>query len=394
MNRFLGAILLVSAMALGTGMLALPVTTAFAGFFPSIFMMFIGWFFMLITGFMIVDVSLSFEKETNFISMTEHTLGSFAKVISWILYLLLFYAVNAAHILASIPLFSFILPSWASSLALVLITIGFVTYGTKATDLLNRLIITGVGLSYLLLIFLVPSHVSLERLLHFDFKPLLLILPVLLISFGYQNLVPSLVTYLNRDGRKTKWALFFGTLIPFCIYIFWEFLIMGSIPLEGDVSLSHAYIKGEIATIPLMKIISTPLIILGSSGFTFFTLMASYLGISLGLVDFLIDGLHLKQHRRKRYISSLLAFLPPLLFVYLYPQGFFLSLQYAGILAALIVGVLPCLMVLKTPSLSFWHTKKGKGFLLLVLSFFLFSILLQILLKAGFFQSTITPYLK
>jgi tyrosine-specific transport protein len=348
---------------------------------------------MLMTGLMIVDVSLSFEKESNFISMSQKTLGSFAKWISWVLYLLLFYAVNAAHILASIPLFSFFLPTWASSLALVLITIGFVTYGTRTTDLLNRFILIGVGLCYALLIILIPSHVQLKRLAHVDFKPLLLTIPVLLISFGYQNLVPSLVTYLKRDGRKTKWVLFFGTLIPFCIYALWEFFIIGAVPLQGEISLAKAYISGEIATIPLMKIISSPWISIGSSGFTFFTLMASYLGISLGLVDFLIDGLHLQAHRFQRPIGSLLAFLPSLLFVYIYPEGFFFVLQYAGILAALIVGVLPCLMALKLSKQSFWQTRIGKGLIFFVLSFFLFAILLQVLLKTGFFQDLITPYL-
>jgi tyrosine-specific transport protein len=393
MNRFLGAIFLVSGMALGTGMLALPVTTAFAGFLPSLLVMFVGWLFMLMTGFMIVDVSLTFEKENNFISMTQKTLGSFAKAISWGIYLLLFYSINAAHILASIPLFSLFLPPYIASFALVLLTIGFVIWGTKATDFLNRFILIGVAISYAVLIFFIPPHVKMERLLHIDFKPLFVTLPVLLISFGYQNLVPSLVTYLKCDGRKTKWALFLGTLIPLCIYVLWEFLILGSIPLKGDISLAHSYSKGEIATLPLMKLIPSSWIGFGSGGFTFFTIMASYLGISLGLVDFLIDGLRLKNPRFKRVFGAFFAFFPPLLFVYFYPEGFFMSLHYAGIFAAIIVGVLPCLMIWKSQQISFWKTKKGKVLLFFVLIFFLFAIFLQILFKAGFFQTYLSAYL-
>jgi tyrosine-specific transport protein len=392
MNRFFGAILLVSGMAIGTGMLALPVITSFAGFFPSLFIMLCCWFFILMTGFIIVDVSLAFEKETNFISMAERTLGSFAKKISWVVYLLLFYAVNAAHILGSIPLFSFFLPFWASSLALVALCIGFVYYGTRATDILNRFVIFGLFISYGILISLLPSHIVLDRILHVDFKPILFTIPVLLISFGYQNIVPSLVTYLKRDGKKTKWALGIGTLLPLLIYAFWQFLVIGSVPLEGKISLAHAYFKGEPATIPLMNLFPTPLLTLGSSGFTLFTLLASYIGISLGLVDFLIDGLKLKTHRYKRAIGCLLAFFPPLFFVYLYPEGFFRALQYAGILAALFVGLLPTLMAWKLPVFSFWKTKKGKGLLLVVFLFFLSVILLDILFKTMDFSFLLERY--
>jgi tyrosine-specific transport protein len=373
-------------MAVGTGMLALPVTTSFAGFFPAIIFMLICWFFMLMSGFMVVDVTLAFEGTPNFVTMTRKTLGPMAKNVTWILYLLLFYSINAAHILGSIPLFSNFLPFWASSLLLVFLSFGFVYKGTKAVDGLNRLMLLGVGISYAMLIIFLPRHIHAENLLHFDLKPIFMTIPVLFIAFGFQNLVPTLVTYLDRDGRKTKWAITLGTFLPFLVYSVWALLVMGVVPREGAISLAEAYHKGQPATIPLIELLQNRWISLGANLFTFFTLIASYVAISLGLVDFLADGLPLQRFRFKRAISTLLAFLPPLLFVYIYPKGFFLSLDYAGIFAAILVGVLPCLMASKLPATSFWKTPKGNSLLFLVLIFFLLTIGIEVGWKMGFFH--------
>ena len=48
-SRYLGGILLVAGTTIGAGMLALPVSTAFMGFYPSLLIFAICWFFMLIS---------------------------------------------------------------------------------------------------------------------------------------------------------------------------------------------------------------------------------------------------------------------------------------------------------------------------------------------------------
>ncbi len=384
MNRFIGAIFLVSGMAVGTGMLALPVATSFAGFFPALLFMLICWFFMLMSGLMVVDVSLACEGKSNFITMSMKTLGPLARGITWFLYLLLFYSINAAHIYGSIPVFLHWIPAWASSILLVVLSFGFVYAGTRVVDAVNRLILLGVAISYGMLIIFLPPYIHPQYLFHFDLQPIFLTIPVLFIAFGFQNIVPTLVSYLDRDGRKTKWAITIGTFLPFLIYALWAFLVMGVVPLDGTISLSQAYLKGEPATIPLMDLLQNKWISIGANFFTFFTLIASYIAISMGLVDFLLDGLSVARYRFKRELCCALAFLPPLLFVYLYPKGFFISLDYAGIIAAILMGVLPCLMAWNLKTRSFWKTGKGKFLLVVVLCFFILTIAMEIGLKMGF----------
>lgn len=48
-SHFLGGVFLVAGTAIGAGMLAIPITTAFSGFLPSLALLAVCWGFMLIT---------------------------------------------------------------------------------------------------------------------------------------------------------------------------------------------------------------------------------------------------------------------------------------------------------------------------------------------------------
>jgi tyrosine-specific transport protein len=98
MNKFLGACLLIAGCSIGAGMLGLPSVTGASGFFPSAFFFFLAWAFMAATGLVLAEVTLSFKKEgISFISMTENTLGMYGKISVWILFSLLFYAIQVAY---------------------------------------------------------------------------------------------------------------------------------------------------------------------------------------------------------------------------------------------------------------------------------------------------------
>jgi tyrosine-specific transport protein len=396
MNRFGGSILLVSGMAIGTGMLALPVVTAFAGFYPTLLLLLVCWFFMLMTGLMLVDVNYYTGLNTNLISMSEKTLGKPGKVISWFCYLFLFYSIQAAHIAASGPVFAAwfpFLPSAIFPLGLIILFGGFIYAGTKYTDGVNRLAFLGIALGYLLLILFAPSHVDVKRISHIDFKPLLVNIPIVLTSFGFQNIVPTLYTYLQGDRKKIRLAITIGSFLPFLLFAFWDFIVLGSIPLLGKGSLSEAYSHGVSATVPLMNLLKTPLIQTGTSIFSFCAILTSFLGISIALIDFLIDGLKLSKNKHKRSISFFLTFLFPVLFVYLFPEGFLFALNFAGIIAIILVGIIPCLMTFSLEKSSFWKSANGRILLFSTMAFF-FSVLgTTILLKLGFFQSLMAPYL-
>jgi len=375
-NRFIGGVLLVAGTTIGAGMLALPVATSFAGFIPSLVLFFACWALMLCTAFFFLDVNLAMKGEPNLISMAGKTLGTGGKALSWIFYLLLLYSLTAAYIAASTPLFieaveaitGFILPSWLAPFSLPIVFGGFVYFGTKGVDYINRILMAGLLISYLLLIALVPSHLQGSLLSRFDWSANAIALPIVFTSFGYHIIIPSLSTYLHHDRKQLRKVLLIGSAIPFAVYLIWQLLVIGVVPFE---ELKETFFRGDPATVPLAKLLQNPFISLSARFFSFFAIVTSFLGVALGLADFLTDGFKIKKTWEGRLMACTLTFLPPIVFIFSYQRGFYLALEHAGAFVAILLGILPSWMAWKLKNVPFYQSITGKVLLLsiMVLSF-------------------------
>lgn len=401
MNHFLGGILLISGTTIGAGMLALPVMTSFIGFFPSVLVFSICWFFMLLSAYFFLDVNLTFKGEANFISMVEKTIGNWGKIVSWIVYLLLLYSLTAAYIAASAPLFAsaihsltgYKLPDFLAWLSLPILFGGFVYLGTLGVDLINRLLMLGLCCSYFLLVGFLPGNIDLQLLTHVDFSPSLVAIPVIITSFGYHIIIPSLTTYMNHDRKKLRLALLLGSLLPLLIYILWELVILGIVPLEGQYSLVGAWKEGVSATKPLIHIINNKWIRIGSNFFSFFAIITSFLGVTLSLSDFLTDGLKIKKSWEGRLFAWLLTFIPPMLFVFTYERGFIIALEYAGAFVAILLIFFPALMAWHLKTSTYYQSIKGRSLLLAVMLFAVVVIVIDIAAQGGYLKPLISKYL-
>ena len=399
-NRFLGGVLLVSGTTIGAAMLAVPVATAFMGFGPSLLLLVVCWFFLLCSAFFFVDVNCAYKDETNIITMASRTLGWFGKVLGWLFYMLLLYALMAAYISASGTLFSssisavtgWEMPHWLGPFCLPLIFGGFVYSGTKGVDLINRIFMAGLLFSYLMLILFVPSHVSFEKLSHVDFKMGAIAIPVLITSFGYHIIIPTLGTYLNHDKKQLKKCIFVGSLITLIIYATWQFLVLGIVPLEGDISMSTAWMRGESAAVPLAKTLNQRWVGLGAHFFSFFAIITSFLGVSLSLADFLIDGFKIKKTWEGKLGAILLTFIPPLLFVFTYERGFLLALEYAGAFVAILLIFLPAAMAWQLKTNTLYQSFKGRSVLVIISLFALFVVVNDVMNQRGSFKPLVSKY--
>jgi tyrosine-specific transport protein len=76
-------------------------------------------------------------------------------------------------------------------------------------------------------------------------------------------------------------------------------------------------------------------------------MLTAFLGVSLGLFDFLADGLKLHKTGYHGKILVLITFLPPLLVVLLYPGIYLQALNYAGFCCVILLLLLPSLMAWK-----------------------------------------------
>lgn len=398
-NLLFGGSLLIAGTSIGAGMLALPAITAFGGFVPSVVLFTLVWALMLATAFFFLDVNLSMKGEHNFISLAGKTLGKEGKAISWIFYLLLLYALLAAYISACIPLFSFAFSSLFSIklspviAAFILPTLfgGFIYLGTRGIDYLNRLLMLGLVISYFLLCGGLPQHVEPSRLIHQDILASFVSLPVIMTSFGYHIIIPTLVTYMNHRASLLRKALLIGSSIPFVVYLLWQVLALGSLPLSN---LAEAWQTGTPITESLAKAFHSPWIASIARFFSFFAIITSFLGISLSLSDFLTDGLRIKKTWEGKLIAILLTFMPPLIFIFSCQNSFYIALDYAGAFVAILLGILPSLMALSLKENKWYQSFYGKTMVYLVIFLCFAIVMINILEQQGYLKSLFLSYLK
>ena len=400
LNHFIGGILLVAGTTIGAGMLALPVMTSFCGFFPALLLLLVCFTVMYLTANYFLDVNLSYTENVNFISMASSSLGNWAKWLCWVFYLLLLYSLAAAYIAGSAPLFSLGIKSLfgieistpLSYFCLPVIFGIFVYFGCVGVDLINRLLMAALAISYILLVSTLPAEVDPQLLMHVDFKPTLIALLVVITSFGYHIIIPSLTGYMFHHRRHLRITLLIGSLIPLLIYVFWEIVTLGIVPIEGKNGLAQAWIQGSSVSIPLSQIIQSSYLKVGINLFSFFAIVTSFLGVSLSLSDFLSDGLSLKDTILGRLMACLLTFIPPLIFLFTSQRAFILALEYAGALVAILLILFPTLMAWKLNTPRFYRSWYGKLSMVFAFTFGIFVVVLVFIQRFGFLNSFISPY--
>jgi tyrosine-specific transport protein len=242
----------------------------------------------------------------------------------------------------------------------------------------------GIIITYMFFVFSSISYVNPTLLARTDWGKVWWALPVVFTAFGYQSLIPTLFNYMNRNVSKVRHALILGTTIPLVIYVVWEFLILGIVPLEGSGGLLEALKQGESAVNPLGSYIHNPALLTVGRSFAFFAMTTSYLGISIAFVDFLLDGLKLPKKGRSRAAACGLIFIIPLLITLINPGLFISALTIAGgIGVALLLGAMPILMVwagryLDGHSLMHQQLPGGKITLAVMMAFVVFEVIITL----------------
>ncbi len=73
-------------------------------------------------------------------------------------------------------------------------------------------------------------------------------------------------------------------------------------------------------------------------------LATSFLGVALGLFDYLADLFQRSNTVGGRLQTGAITFLPPLAFALFYPRGFVMALGYAGVALAVLALIIPSLL--------------------------------------------------
>lgn len=345
--------LLISGTIIGAGMLGVPLVTSQAGFFPSFIITTLVWLFMLCTGLLFLEVTLWMKDGANILSMSKRFLGYKGEIIAGLLYLFLYYCLLVAYFSAGAPLFaSFLKELFGISLyglglnvvfGCVFLTIIFL--GIKGVDRVNYILMLGLIISFLALVVVGAKQVEMEKLYMQNWNYIGFAAPVLFTSFGFHNVIPSLTTYFKRDEKVMRFSIFFGTLIPFIVYVIWQWIIIGAI--APDI-IKQTLNEGKSIIYALEILTHKPWIKILGKTFGFFALTTSLMGVSFSMVDFLGDGLKMMRVGKSRLILCVLTFFPPFLLASIDPSLFIVAIGLAGgVGEAFLNGILPVSLVWK-----------------------------------------------
>jgi tyrosine-specific transport protein len=395
-GSLIGGILLIGGSCIGAGMLGLPIITGLSGFFPSLVMFLAAWAFMTLTGLLLVEVNGWFSTQVNLVTMVGHALGGFGRVLSWLLYLFLFYALLVAYISGSGGLSSTFfqaflntkIPVWVGSLFFVLL-FGFVVYqGTRPVDLWNRVLMVGKIASYVGMVFLGMRFVKMSLLTYTQPSYVLFSLPILVISFGFHNMIPSLTAYMKGDLKRVRLTILGGSLFALLVYLIWQFVVLGIVPVEGTNGIVESLHNDQEASQAVSKILGVSWVSTFAQTLGFFAILTSFLAQSLSLVHFLADGLKVSYQKKENVWLCALALGPPLILSLIYPQLFFKALNFAGgICAVFLFGILPVCMVwigrYQKKIQTSYQVTGGKPLLLGILLFSLLIMFVQISSMVG-----------
>jgi len=388
LGHVFGGTLLISATMVGVGMLALPIATGEGGLLPAILIYLFCWLFMLCTGLLFLEVCSWMPKDSNLITMSERLLGPVGKNVCWVVYLFLFFTVMIAHVVGGGAIVTEMsqntIPHWAAALLYVAIFSPIVYLGTRWVDRLNITLMIGVVISYLLFIFVAVKHVDVSLYTRANWSKAWVALPVLFTAFTYQLIIPTLMTYMERNVKKVRLAIILGTTIPLVVYLIWECLILGIVPAEGEHGLIEAAKRGHNAVMPLKEITGVHIVYTIGKTFAFFTMTTSYIALALAYLDFLADGLKVKKKGIKKILLCLVIFIPPTLVAITYPHIFLTALRYAGgFSCAILFGLFPPLMAwIGRYSKKYEYEPQligGKVLLVLLIAFVLFELTIQTL---------------
>jgi len=239
------------------------------------------------------------------------------------------------------------LPNWITSIIFTALFSLVVYKGIRSVDYVNRGLMFGKLGVYVLLVAIISPHVSPVGLVGGSARAFTGTLMILITSFGFASIVPSLRDYFDNDIRTLRRVILFGSLIPLVCYIIWDAVIMGVVSREGTNGLI-ALMNSEHATSGLTEALNQSVQSQWISGFFgFFTsicMVTAFLGVSLGLFDFLADGLKLKKSGNEGKYTLALTFLPPLAVVLFNPGIYLHALSYAGICCVILLLLLPAIM--------------------------------------------------
>ncbi|MBW5406940.1 tyrosine transporter TyrP [Morganella morganii] len=395
-NRTLGSVLIVAGTTIGAGMLAMPLAAAGIGF-PVIAVILIGlWAIMSYTALLMVEVYQYSSPDTGLGSVARQYLGLPGQILTGFSMLLLMYALTTAYIGGAGEMIAASLQNWwqisvtPGTATIIFTLVGglVVCVGTHSVDFINRILFTGKIIFLIIMLAVMMPHVNMTNLVSMPIQNGLVLsaIPLVFTSFGFHGSVPSLVNYMNGDSKKLRFIFLTGSAIPLVAYLLWQVATLGAIPSDTffGILAQKSGLDGLLAA--LSETVANKYVDIAVSLFMDLALATSFLGVALGLFDYLADLFRRKNSAFGRTQTGILTFALPLVCA-LYYKSFTGALAYAAMALSFLALILPSLLTWKVrqnPKAGAYRVAGGNGVLLFIFLFGLLVISIEFIKSAGY----------
>ena len=345
---------IIAGTAIGAGMFSLPIVSSGMWFSWSLLLLLFTWFCMFHSSLMILEANLNFPEGSSFNTFVRDLLGPRWNAVTgitlaFVLYILTYAYISGGgsvvnHTLAST--LGYTPPRAISGLLFALGLAAIVWFSTGLVGRITAILIGGMIITFALSIGGLAVHVKLPVLLHSElvFAPFLLAaVPYYLTSFGYHGNVPSLMKYYGKDPPTIRKCLLYGSLLSLVAYILWQLVTMGNISREQFKPIIAAGGNMGDLVAALNTIVQSDRLATLLNIFANLAVVSSFLGVTLGLFDYIADRFGFDNSHMGRFKTALVTFLPPTVGGLLFPHGFLYAIGLAGLCASLWGTIVPAL---------------------------------------------------
>lgn len=343
----LGGVFIITGTSIGAGMFSLPVLTSNMWFGWAVLFLCVSWYCMYSSALYLLEANQKFKHGVNFDSMTKVLLPTSLRMLNGLSVLFVSYILVYAYISGGGSMLGHSLQSGlginidqsAASFVFAVLLGLIVSFSTKAVDRFTSAMLGGMVITFSIAIYSLLSGADFSLL-----QPLAEMterlpyswaaIPSLMVCFGFHSNIPSLVKYYNKDSSKVVSSIRYGSLLALTIYLIWLLASFTVIGRDGFASVIAAGGNMGALVSALESAGSGATLAVTLQLFANFAVATSFLGVALGLFDFLTDLLKLDDTLSGRSKTALVTFVPPMIGGVLFPNGFIYAIGYAGFAAA------------------------------------------------------------
>lgn len=346
--------LLIVGNLIGAGILALPINTGLAGFWPALGGLFLTSAAMYYSAIILSREAVQHQTSTfNYPSLYQEYLGTAGKWVAVVANLVILYGLLTAYLTGITTIIRHLFDIHVAPVWLMLCFFAIVTVISLARiSTIEKYIAVLVAVkcvAFAAIAWMAGTHVEAKNLQHVNWPLFIAGIPILVTAFHFHNIIPAVCESLKWNQRIINRTMLLGMTLGFVMNATWLLVGIGVLPLDSSpIGLVNAFQKNLPATVPLADAIGSKLFLVFAMFFALIAITTAYLANGMGLIGFMDDLTSQYLGRTNAALSRLLAFGPPLVIALVYPDVFLKAIDFAGGFGIVtLFGILPSIIAIR-----------------------------------------------